>query len=209
VRVSALLAAFVALSCTNAAGPTFPTSARFPNAPRRAPTFAPEPFSVGPAESGPVLLASAEPRRLVAPVDSDAARDLVSRFFGAVLLESTRELFPLLGSQATLLSEGSRQPAQSAWRARFAQLDYTTLAGRLLSTPQTLRSYTFASAERARRDGVPAPQAPNEVVVVARPGLVWTGKTRLFGDQLAFRVKPKSDEPGYEITEIAEDFRLP
>jgi len=209
VRAPAGLAALLTLSCGGGVGPTFPTSERFPDAPRQAPSFAPEPPSIVSAGPSTAAVASVEPRRLVAPVDPDAARDVVSRFFVAVLLESTRELFPLLASQSTLLSEGNRQPAQAAWRARFAQLDYTTLAGRLLATPQTLHTYTFESAERAKRDGVPAPQAPNEVVVVARPGLVWTGKTRLFGDQLAFRLRPKPDEPGYEISEISEDFRLP
>jgi hypothetical protein len=160
-------------------------------------------------DSSAVPASPEQPRRFVVAIDADSASELVSRFFMAVLVESSRDLFPLLGSQATLVSEGNRQPAQAAWRARFAQLDYTTLAGRLVATPQTLHTYTFDSAERARSDGVPVPQSANEVVVVARPGLVWTGKTRLFGDQLAFRLKPKSDEPGYEITEITEDFRLP
>jgi hypothetical protein len=143
------------------------------------------------------------------PLDSEAARELVSRFFIAVLLESSRELSPLFAAQAFVVSEGSRQPASAVWRSRFAQLDYTSLAGRIVAAPQTLRTYTYGSAGRAKRDGVPAPAASNEVVVVARPGLSWAGKTRLFGDQLAFRLRPKPDVPGYEIAEIVEDFRLP
>jgi hypothetical protein len=83
------------------------------------------------------------------------------------------------------------------------------LSGRLVATPQTLRTYTFPSAARAKRDGVLVPVSPEEVVVVARPALSWAGKTRLFGDQLAFRLRPKRDLPTYEIAEIAEDFRLP
>ena len=61
----------------------------------------------------------------------------------------------------------------------------------------------------AAGDGVPPPLVATEVVVVARPGLSWAGKTRLFGDELAFRLRPKADEPRYEIAEIVEDFRLP
>jgi hypothetical protein len=217
-RLLPLLGAGFALACAGfGRGPAFATSERFPDLPRKPPTFA--------AETTPVSLEDAPSSRpgheaapldqsfaiqvAVMPLDSEAARDLVSRFFSAVLLESTRELFPLLGSQAWVVSEGSRQPAQAVWRARFAQLDYTSLAGRVVAPPQTLHTYTFASAERAERDGVPTPQTPSEVVVVARPGLSWAGKTRLFGDQLAFRLLPKRDEPGYEITEILEDFRLP
>lgn len=209
-------AAALALACSSAGrGPSFATSERFPETPRRPPTFAAEPVVAteepAPLDSAtpPALNDSAAPRRLASPLDSDAARDVVSRFFMAVLGESTRELYPLFASQAWVLSEGSRQSAQAVWRTRFAQLDYGTLAGRLVAPPQTLRTYTFAAAERAKRDGVPVPQGANEVVVVARPSLSWTGKTRLFGDQLAFRLKPKADDVGFEIAEIAEDFRLP
>jgi hypothetical protein len=95
------------------------------------------------------------------------------------------------------------------WRARFAQLDYTSLSGRVVAPPQTLRTYTFESAARAKHDGVPAPASRNEVVVVARPGLSWAGKTRLFGESLAFRLRVSSAEPRFEIAEISEDFRLP
>jgi hypothetical protein len=210
------LALFV-LACSSAArGPDLATSERFPETPRRPPTFAPEPVvATDPDPPRPDTpgtappLQPAEPRRLTSPLDSDAARDLVSHFFMAVLSESTHELFPLFASQAWVLSEGGRQSAQSVWRARFAQLDYGSLSGRLVAPPQTLRTYTFASAERARRDNVPVPKEPTEVVIVARPTLSWSGKTRLFGDQLAFRLRQKPDQPGYEIAEIAEDFRLP
>jgi hypothetical protein len=143
------------------------------------------------------------------PLDSEAAREQVTRFFDAVQRESTRDLLPLFAAQARVLSEGNVQPAQAVWRARFAQLDYTSLVGRVVAAPQTLRTYTFASAARAKKDGVPSPASRREVVVVARPGLSWAGKTRLFGDSLAFRLRVKSGEPAFEIAEIAEDFRLP
>lgn len=148
-------------------------------------------------------------RRELVPLDSEGAHEVVGKFFIAVLRESTRDLFPLLSTQASVLSEGSRQPAQTVWRARFAQLDYTTLSGRLVAAPQTLRTYTFASAARAKRDGVPAPASPTEVVVVAKPSGAWVGKARLFGDALAFRLRPKAESHSFEIAEIIEDFRLP
>ena len=148
-------------------------------------------------------------RRVTVPLDSEAARALVGRFFVAVLLESNRELAPLLAAQAWVVSEGNRQAAAAVWRARFAQLDYTSLSGRIVAAPATLHTYTYASAARAKRDGVPAPSSASEVVVVARPGLSWAGKTRLFGEELAFRLRPRPDVAGYEIAEIVEDFRLP
>jgi hypothetical protein len=207
-----LLAALGCAACgASNRGPSFATSESFPEVPRKPPSFAAEP-APAPAESASALSSGNEApatRRVFVPLDSEAARDLVSRFFIAVLLESSRELSPLFAAQASVVSEGSRQPASAVWRARFAQLDYTSLAGRIVAAPQTLRTYTFDSAGRAKLDGVPPPLAPTEVVVVARPGLSWAGKTRLFGDELAFRLRPKADVPGYEIAEIIEDFRLP
>jgi hypothetical protein len=212
-RLSLLLLAGGAAACQSVGtGPLFPTIASFPETPRQPPSFAAErPLTM--ADAAPEAGPSAEPpspiRRVLAPLDAEAAPDLVSRFFSAVLRESTRELFPLLSAQASVVSEGSRQPAQAAWRARFAQLDYTSLTGRMVATPQTLRTYTFASLARAKRDGVPPPASPSELVVVAKPGTVGVGKTRLFGEALAFRLRQKPGHQTFEIAEIVEDFRLP
>jgi hypothetical protein len=201
-----LLAASLLLACSSAArGPEFPTTASFAEVPRRPPSFAAEPG----ADAREPVTDGESIQSAVVPLDAEAARDLVSRFFMAVLLESGKDLFPLFSAQASVLSEGSRQPAQALWRARFAQLDYTTLSGKVVATPTALRTYTYQSAKRAKRDGVPVPAARDEVVIVASPGLSWAGKTRLFGDRLAFRLRPKAGEPAFEIAEIAEDFRLP
>lgn len=206
-----LLAAIAALACAAPErGPSFATSVSFAELQRKPPSFAAE-LAPNPPASASALSRGDDPsaRRLLVPLDSEVAREVVSRFFVAVLLESSRELSPLLAAQAFVVSEGSRQPAAGVWRARFAQLDYTSLAGRIVAAPQTLRTYTFNNAARAKLDGVPPPLIATEVVVVARPGLSWAGKTRLFGDELAFRLRPKADEPRYEIAEIVEDFRLP
>ena len=207
-RVGVVVVTALAVSCAaSTRGPTFATSERFAEASRKPPTFGGEPALV----TSDTVAASEAPaiQRQVMPLDSEAARDLVGRFFIAVLDESSRDLFPLFAAQAVVVSEGNRQPAQAAWRARFAQLDYTSLSGRVVAAPQTLHTYTYGSAARAKRDGVPVPESANEVVVVARPGLSWAGKPRLFGEELAFRLRPRRDAPGYEIAEIAEDFRLP
>ena len=210
----AWLLAVLALSagCAGAEqGPSFPTSSSFETQTRRPPSFAPE-ANLAPEASSAGSAAVAiprEPGRNVMPLDPEAARDVVTRFFIAVLLESSSDLFPLLASQAWAISEGSRQPAQALWRARLAQLDYTSLSGRVVAAPQTLRTYTFLSRARAKRDGVLVPASEDEVVIVARPALSWAGKTRLLGDDLAFRLRPKQGQPAYEIAEIVEDFRLP
>ena len=213
MKLCGVLAAGAALACASERGPAFATSESFAELPRKAPSFAPEPVADG--VDSPSALSAADgagssgPRRVIVPLDSEAARDLVSRFFVAVLLESNRDLAPLFAAQAWVVSEGSRQAAPAVWRARFAQLDYTSLSGHIVAAPATLRTYTYRSLARAKLDGVPAPLSESEVVVVARPGLSWAGKTRLFGEELAFRLRPKADVPGYEIAEIVEDFRLP
>jgi hypothetical protein len=218
--VSLALGALLASCASSERGPSFATSSSFDDVRRRPPSFAPE-ATLPPAGEihdprGPAALPTqATPpvskalELAVMPLDSEAARDVVTRFYIAVLLESASDLFALLAAQSWAVSEGNRQPAQTLWRARLAQLDYTSLSGRLVAAPQTLRTYTFQSAARARQEGVPIPAATGEVVVVARPALSWAGKTRLFGDVLAFRLRPKADQPGFEITEIVEDFRLP
>jgi hypothetical protein len=204
VKRAGWLPVALALGCGPATrGPDFPTSSSFPEGPRQAPSFVADREDTLTAEPGREL------RSLVAPLDPDQARALVSRFFMAVLLESTTDLYPLFASQAWVVSEGSRQPAQQIWRARLAQLDYTALSGRIVAPPQALRTYTFESARSAVQAGIAPPAAPGEVVVVATPSLSWSGKTRLFGERLAFRLRPKEAEPAYEIAEIAEDFRLP
>jgi hypothetical protein len=208
-----LLASAATLGCGSGRGPVFATSESFAELPREAPSFAPEPGATEAEPPSALSLAddagSGATRRVVVPLDSDTARALVSRFFIAVLLESNRDLAPLLANQAAVISEGSRQAASAVWRTRFAQLDYTSLSGRIVAAPATLRTYTYGSADRAKRDGVPAPLSASEVVVVARPGPSWAGKTRLFGEELAFRLRPKPEGAGYEIAEIVEDFRLP
>ncbi len=203
-----LSAALLASCASPRSGPVFPTSDHFPAVVRKPPSFAAELTPPAPVDGARADVASPIRRELV-PLDAEVAHEVVGRFFIAVLRESTRDLFPLLATQASVLSEGSRQPAQTVWRARFAQLDYTSLSGRLVAAPQTLRTYTFASAARAKRDGVPAPASPSEVVVVAKPGGAWVGKARLFGDSLAFRLRPKPEAQSFEIAEIVEDFRLP
>lgn len=222
LRLSALLgwSALLTGCVASERGPSFATSSSFDDARRRPPSFAPEATLPPPSDTSATRDLAALPGRAaptvsnplehaVMPLDSEAARDVVTRFFIAVLLESANDLFALLAAQSWAVSEGNRQPAQALWRARLAQLDYTSLSGRVVAAPQTLRTYTFQSAARARQDGVPIPAATGEVVVVARPALSGAGKTRLFGDVVAFRLKPKADQPSYEITEIVEDFRLP
>ncbi|HVJ16433.1 MAG TPA: hypothetical protein VM686_13420, partial [Polyangiaceae bacterium] len=46
-----------------------------------------------------------------------------------------------------------------------------------------------------------------DLVVRAKIRLSWKGRSRLFGDELVFLLRPDGDR--FLIAEIAEDFRLP
>lgn len=206
-RARVVACVLVAVGCAgHGRGPEFPTSTAFPELPARPPSFADD---AGEIWLPPGIPAGSGLIEAQAPLDPENAREVVDRFFAAVLGELSEQLFPLFAAEAAVISEGNRQPAQSLWRARLAQLDYRTLSGRLVAPPHSLRSYTFAAVERARAAGVPPPSRADEVVVVVSLGLSWTGRTRLFGDQLAFRLRPRPGEARFEIAEIVEDFRLP
>jgi hypothetical protein len=47
----------------------------------------------------------------------------------------------------------------------------------------------------------------DEVAVRVPIRLSWAGRTRLFGDELLFRLQPSGSS--FEIAQISEDFRLP
>ena len=49
--------------------------------------------------------------------------------------------------------------------------------------------------------------AADEIAVKVPIRVSWAGRSRLFGDELLFRLQPAGTR--YEIAEITEDFRLP
>jgi hypothetical protein len=115
---------------------------------------------------------------------------------------------PLLTREAFVDTGAGRQPARSFWLTRMAQLDYTELKGQLLfrdTDLQTFRAEDVARLPAGRR--ISLELAADELAVRVPIRVSWAGRTRLFGDELLFRLQPAGAR--FEIAEIAEDFRLP
>jgi hypothetical protein len=204
-------AAFVGCAlCASCAArtPQFVTSpGSDPNAERRAPGVAeprlqvlPEPARSGDTQ-GQLLL-------LRAPAAPELARQAVRSFLRAAVNETPERMDELLAPQAFIDTSGGRQPARSFWRSRMTQLDYTELKGQLLfreSDLETFRAEDLARLPAARR--IPLELGEDEVAVRVPIRVSWAGRTRLFGDELVFRLQPAGAR--FEIAEISEDFRLP
>ncbi len=174
---------------------------------RRAPGIAvdpqaalPEARPAGATEQGLVVLSS--------PPDPTRARDTVRRFFSAVAREAPDEIDRLVGADAWVETGAQRQPVRGFWRARFAQLDYSELGREVVYRDSELETFRPDDLERLG-SGRPAfvETKQGDLVVRAKIRLSWKGRSRLFGDELVFLLRPDGDR--FVIAEIAEDFRLP
>ena len=197
--------------CSSCAGPrplaaAGEKSAAIP-APRRAPGVAeqrsevmPEPTNVGNSRDQWLVLR--------APAASGLAREAVRDFLRATVNEALERMDPLLAPQAFVDTASGRQPARAFWQSRFTVLDYTELRGQLLfreADLETFRAEDLARLPAARK--LPIELAGDEIAIRVPLRVSWAGRTRLFGDELLFRLQPAGTR--FEIAEITEDFRLP
>jgi len=202
-------AALVALGlCSGCAGER-PTAVAHPPppVPRRAPGVAelrsealPEVARAGNSRDQWLVLQT--------PGASRLARDAVRDFLRAAVNETLERMDPLLAPQAFVNTPSGRQPARAFWQSRFTVLDYTELRGQLLyrdADLETFRAEDLARVPSTRRPSIEL--AADELAVRVPIRVAWTGRARLFGDELLFRLQPTG--AGYEISEIEEDFRLP
>ena len=151
-------------------------------------------------EKGLVVLSS--------PPDPTRARDTVRRFFNAVAREAADDIDRLVGADAWVETGAQRQPVRGFWRARFAQLDYGELGREVVYRDSELETFRPDDLERMG-SGRPSfiETRQGDLVVRAKIRLSWKGRSRLFGDELVFLLRPDGDR--FLIAEIAEDFRLP
>jgi hypothetical protein len=201
-------AALLCVGCA-ASPPALPPTAPIPGvaAERRAPgvpevqrLVLPLPERAGSSRESLLLLR--------APPATELARDAVRDFLRATVNEAMDRLDPLLADQAFVDTALGRQPARAFWQLRFAQLDYTELRGQLLfrdADLQTFRAEDLARLPPGRR--LPLELGVDEVAVRVPIRVSWAGRTRLFGDELLFRLQ--ANGTGFEIAQISEDFRLP
>jgi hypothetical protein len=158
----------------------------------------------------PALVGNSRDQWLVlrAPMASGLALDAVRDFLRATISEALERMDPLLTRQAFVETASGRQPARAFWQSRFTVLDYTELRGQLLfreADLETFRAEDLARLPATRR--LPIELAADEIAVRVPIRVSWTGRARLFGDELLFRLQPAGTR--YEIAEITEDFRLP
>jgi len=201
--------ALVCFGCASVPAARSSTSAALRSAlpERRAPGVAEVQTLVLPA---PVRAGSSRDQLLLlrAPPATELARSTVRDFLRAAVNEAMPRLDPLLSEQAFVDTGSGRQPARAFWQLRFSQLDYTELRGQLLfhdTDMQTFRAEDLARLPPGRRLALEL--GDDEVAVRVPIHISWAGRTRLFGDELLFRLQPSG--VGFEIAEISEDFRLP
>ena len=199
--------AALATACLSCAASPPSLGAGEVHAKRRAPGVAevhsvelPEPVRAGDSSDQFLLLR--------APAAAELARSIVRAFLNATVSEAPERLDTLLAPQAVVDTGAGRQPARSYWRSRFAQLDYTELKGQVLfrdADMQTFRAEDLSRLPPSRH--IPIDLSDDEIAVRVPVRVSWTGRTRLFGDELLFRLRPAGTR--FEIEEITEDFRLP
>ena len=206
VFVSAALAAVI--------GACGSSPARFPTSdpsvellPRRAPGVAVDP---APRLPGAVPGGSVDEGLLVltSPRDLGQVKDLVARFFRALVSESPAELDLLLADQAFIDTSGGRQPARALYRSRFSQLDYSALRGLLVYRERDVEIYAADAArtlEAAR--GVPSDLSPDQIFVRVHVAASHAGKTRVLPDELSLLLRPST--LSFEILRIAENTAIP
>lgn len=146
---------------------------------------------------------------LTTPADPAQGREVVRRFFRAVVAESMEDLEAELGDNALIqLSSGARLPVAAFWRQRFATLDYAALAGSPLFRERDIETYRGADLKQLggrRRFPIAVPE--DSVLVKVKLAITRSGRTRIFADEIYFLLRPSSD--GYKISEVVEDFQLP
>lgn len=200
----------VLLGCAFAAcqahGPAFESVTRLPETPRRPAGTDIDPelelpgsTSQGNTHGGLVVLES--------PVDPAAARGVVAAFFRAVSEESSTALDALLTPQAAIQSGSRREPVRTHFQTRFARLDYRGVGSEVLYREADLELWERGAPGSELRSTAPITPNQGELVARVRMNPSPSGRARLFGDELVFRLLP--DGRGFKIGEIVEDFRVP
>ena len=206
-RSSASLALLAfGLGCAAAPAPPADSVPRA-RAERRAPGV-----TASPPFAQPRLVRAGDSRQqwlwLRAPASTETARTAVRDFLRAAVNEAPEQLSALLTPQAYVDTQAGRLPARAFWQARLSQLDYTELRGQVLfreAELETFRAEDLLRVPAARRPTLPLDSG--EVAVRVTLHVSWAGRTRLFGDELLFRLQPAGAR--FAIAEISEDFHLP
>jgi hypothetical protein len=198
------------VGCATGRSAPFETTTSFGDVPRRAPGVVEQPVAA-PASAVAQAVTSAGVLALRAPPDAALGRDLVDRFFAAVVSENLAALYRLLAEDARCVDgrRGATLPALQYWQARFSRLDYRLLADRVVFRPADVTTYHGgpALAVGAQRAGV-GPNLPPEAVMVEVPVTSpRVGAVDLLADEMWFVLMPGPN--GYRIAVVIENQRVP
>jgi len=192
----------VSVGCASS-GPAFESATEAPDEPRYPagaevdlPTTLPAPRAQGDTENGIVVLQ--------APTDPRRARATVDAFFRAMIEESPSGLASVVAADALVQVGSKREPARNHYLGRFTRHDYRALRGEKLFHPGDVEIWEQSATGEVRASSAPLEPAAGQVVIRVRVTASWTGRPRLFGDELVFRLVARGK--GFLITEIVEDF---
>ncbi len=209
-RLAATLAVVAVGACAHASPTPRPASVSQEDAPRRAPGVVASPAAARPS-AGPPGATSSGVVALRAPPDDAFTRELVARFFAAVVAEDTSALAALFATEARVGSADgvTGWNALRAWEVRLARLDYRALAGHVVYRPADV---TVFRGERAVALGAHRAQiawsVPPDAVLVRVPIVTpRAGTVTLFADELWFVLMP--GEKGYRIAWLFESTSVP
>lgn len=207
-RCLAGILTLLATGCGLVGGSRLETVTELPDEPRRPPGIAVDPLTSLPR---PQASGVTQDRVLVltTPLDPALPRETVRRFFEAVVHEDDARLHAVLAEDASFQpgSQGARQSARSVWQARFARLPYHGLFGYTVVRDASFETYAASDAPRVLgHQNVPGTPGAGDVLVRARVLRTHLAKSRLFGDDIWFFLKPRGQR--YEIRAVIEEFTL-
>lgn len=208
-RAAWLALCLLSFACAGSRAPRFETVTQFDDdTPRHAPGVSVDPVSELPP-SQPRADTATGVVVLTTPADTAQGREAVKRFFRAVSTESIEDLEAELQERAQIqIGSGARLPVGVFWRQRFSKLDYASLAGSTLYRDRELETYRGSDlSEMSPPRRFPISVPPDAVLIRVKLTVTRTGRTRMFGDEMLFLLRPETE--GYKISEVVEDFQLP
>jgi hypothetical protein len=160
----------------------------------------PKPADSGSTARGVVVLSE--------PVDTRAARRVITAFYAAVVQEAADDLGVLCEPTAQARISRKSRPERLVvfWQKRFERLDYHSLSTEVFYRDSEMEVHTArdAAAVGSTRS---LPDLPKAAEVLIRTPIVGSNSARLFGSDLVFLLRP--GPAGYKIAQVYEDFRLP
>jgi hypothetical protein len=160
------------------------------------PTAPPKTVAFAQASDGIVALET--------PLGPEAARNVVLRFFGAMVSEDRVTFQSLFSSHAKTYNPttATEQDVMASWNRRFDSLDYQTLA----TTPLRQDSIELYRTNQWQRGSLGEDTQPTDVIAYFRVPQATMGRP-LTGESISLQLRRVGDH--YQIVRMTEDFAFP